>query len=161
MNIRLALVGSLIAALMAAGPAVASAQDNTGGNPWRGATHSTEQYAPMDGIQGLQAQRPNPSKYAPLDGKLPDDEKTARRFAPWGGYVPAPGGAVYGPGVPGAGYPGVGYPGLGLGYPGLGYPGGYGGGYPLAGGYPGLGYSGLGYPGWGGIGGPLSWSPFW
>lgn len=162
MNNRLTLMGLMSAALFAACPSVAAAQ-----NPWRADPQAGGQYAPQPAPQAMQAPQAAAPKYAPLNGRL---EETGNRYPALQGLSPTanpytglyPGGApgAY-PGAYGGGYPGAywgGYPGLGLG-PGLGGYDGWGGPIGGTGLWPGTLGPGLG--GWNNLGGPMSWMPFW
>ncbi|MEG3618791.1 hypothetical protein V5T82_10020 [Magnetovibrio sp. PR-2] len=146
MTNRMTLVG-VLAAMTVALPTVAAAD-----NPWRADPQARGDYAPSTLQQSLQSKRPPElPKYAPLDGRVDDGEsKTPYGFQPFShtgypntyGYGPGRGVGPYGGGF---GHPGIGYPGAG--YPNLGAP--YGGGL-----WPGVG-------GLNGLGGPLSWMPWW
>ncbi|MCW8916092.1 MAG: hypothetical protein OQK24_09605 [Magnetovibrio sp.] len=154
MTNRMTLVGALFATLAVAYPTVAAAD-----NPWRADPQAKGAYAPSNLTQSLQTQTPPAPlpKYAPLDGRIEDENKRNQFMQPYGlvpggvpvapyGYAPGIAATPYlgGLGNPGLGYPGYGYPGIG--YPSLSVP--YGGGL-----WPGLG-------GGNGLGGPWSWMPF-
>lgn len=169
MTNRLALVGAIFAAISAACPSVAVAD-----NPWRSPqTHSGGYMTPPaptpapDPLPTTPEYLPNLGNYPPLDGRLHSEEEAKPAAPPvvgvYPGYANPYGyGGAYGlpHGYGGTGLP-YGYGGTGLPYGyggtpylgGLGYPGGLGGGYPYSGGL---------WPGLGGLNsGPLNWMPFW
>ncbi|MBL4613828.1 MAG: hypothetical protein JKY27_02990 [Magnetovibrio sp.] len=157
MNNRMTLVGTLIVALSAACPSVAAAQ-----NPWRADPQASGQYyTPQPAPQV----RPslNVPKYAPLDGDVNGEDRGYAGYPQMGSMnaYPGLGYRPYGSGYGGAlGYGASPYRGgLGYGNPGLG-----GGGYGPSNGL-GMPFGGSGlWPGAGGgngLGGPMSWSPFW
>ncbi len=170
MTNRLALVGAIFAAVSAACPSVAVAD-----NPWRSPqTHSGGYMTPPtptpapDPLPTTPEYLPNLGNYPPLDGRLHSEEENKPVAPPAAGghtgYVSPYGyrggyGSPYGYGS-GYGLP-YGYSGAphlgGLGYPGLGGLGGY----PYDGGW-GNPYGGSLWPGLGGMNsGPLNWMPFW
>lgn len=168
MSNRLTLVGTLIVALSAACPSVATAQNHST-NPWRADPQASGQYYTPQPVAPLVQKPLSAPKYAPLDGNVNAEDRAN------------------------SGYPAMGlmnaYPGLGYRPYGLGYGRNYGPNYSMSRGYGASPYlGGLGYPSsggggfgpfndWGspyggsglmpglglgnGLGGPMSWMPFW